>query len=493
MHWKLWRMLLNCLDLAKGLVCIQVLWVAGQAIERKVAGFPISLLEFHTLVHVFCALVMYALWIRKPYDIQEPTIVSTDSFPHILAFIVSSSVWTGNNGLQEVFKPLHSNANILERVLFWINGSFFRPTDPQFMYYGNLKNTPQAWVTTIPTGTSPLRTDDSRIQNHLLRVRGGPDPPVNNKRAEIIAPPPETPHFPAAEVDKSYKPGNGAKEVFTLESGQALKSGLGPSISWEPLEVNGYVVRSFEKGVRIALSQKDVDRLNLAADFIRVLLDARTSKAKSPPSLYPPQFSNWDNKNLEIKPFSPFDKGIIRPYDDTLICVRQSNWFDWELFNLFDTFGKHGNLYSFTIIALAIVIPAAYGGIHLGAIHNIFPSEIELTLWKSSCYILLGSAGLLVVSFVGILVPEILYEKYMPTACETAIDRWLEKKWVEIIWAICFVIIFGAGCVLGVVITLLYIAARLFIVVESFISLRHIPIGVYQTPDTNFMSYIPHL
>src|SRR5271168_4236186 len=48
--------------LAKFLVCLQVLWVAGQAIERKVAGFPISLLEFHTLVHVVCALVMYALW-----------------------------------------------------------------------------------------------------------------------------------------------------------------------------------------------------------------------------------------------------------------------------------------------------------------------------------------------------------------------------------------------------------------------------------------------
>jgi hypothetical protein len=29
--------------------------------------------------------------------------------------------------------------------------------------------------------------------------------------------------------------------------------------------------------------------------------------------------------------------------------------------------------------------------------------------------------------------------------------------------------------------------------VESFISLRHVPIGVYQTPPTNFMGYIPHL
>jgi hypothetical protein len=47
--------------LAKGLVCIQVLWVAGQAVERKIAAYPIALLEIHTLVHVVCARVMYSL------------------------------------------------------------------------------------------------------------------------------------------------------------------------------------------------------------------------------------------------------------------------------------------------------------------------------------------------------------------------------------------------------------------------------------------------
>jgi hypothetical protein len=82
-------------DLAKGLVCVQVLWVAGQAIERKIAGFPISLLEFHTLVHVFCAIVMYMLWFRKPYDINEPTVIPTEDFPNALAFVVASSRWAG--------------------------------------------------------------------------------------------------------------------------------------------------------------------------------------------------------------------------------------------------------------------------------------------------------------------------------------------------------------------------------------------------------------
>jgi len=39
----------------------------------------------------------------------------------------------------------------------------------------------------------------------------------------------------------------------------------------------------------------------------------------------------------------------------------------------------------------------------------------------------------------------------------------------------------------------LYVGARLYIVVGSFISLRHVPIGVYQTPSSNIIGNIPHL
>lgn len=60
--------------LAKSLVCFQILWVAGQAIERKISSYPITLLEIHTLVHVMFALIMYALWAKKPQNIQFPTL-----------------------------------------------------------------------------------------------------------------------------------------------------------------------------------------------------------------------------------------------------------------------------------------------------------------------------------------------------------------------------------------------------------------------------------
>jgi hypothetical protein len=50
--------------LAKLLVCVQGMWMVIQCAGRKAEGLPISLLEIHVLVHVACALCMYALWIE---------------------------------------------------------------------------------------------------------------------------------------------------------------------------------------------------------------------------------------------------------------------------------------------------------------------------------------------------------------------------------------------------------------------------------------------
>ena len=54
----------------KSLICIQVSWIVIQCIARKAAGYPLTLLEIHTMVHVVCALVLYVLWwkVSSRYD-----------------------------------------------------------------------------------------------------------------------------------------------------------------------------------------------------------------------------------------------------------------------------------------------------------------------------------------------------------------------------------------------------------------------------------------
>ena len=48
--------------LGKGLVCMQVIWFLIQCVARAAARYPLVLIEVHTMVHVVCALMMYALW-----------------------------------------------------------------------------------------------------------------------------------------------------------------------------------------------------------------------------------------------------------------------------------------------------------------------------------------------------------------------------------------------------------------------------------------------
>lgn len=48
----------------KTLVVVQVLWMVTQCIARRVHDLPLSLLEIHTIVHVFCAVTLYACWFK---------------------------------------------------------------------------------------------------------------------------------------------------------------------------------------------------------------------------------------------------------------------------------------------------------------------------------------------------------------------------------------------------------------------------------------------
>ncbi|KAK3494448.1 uncharacterized protein B0T23DRAFT_108572 [Neurospora hispaniola] len=60
---------------AKTLVCIQASWFCVQCLTRFAQGLAISLLELNTLGHAICTLFIYALWWDKPLDIVEPETV----------------------------------------------------------------------------------------------------------------------------------------------------------------------------------------------------------------------------------------------------------------------------------------------------------------------------------------------------------------------------------------------------------------------------------
>ena len=59
-------------NIAKFLAIVQAGWLVVQCIARVVTHLPLTFLEIITSTHVLCTLIMYLLWIKKPYDIHEP-------------------------------------------------------------------------------------------------------------------------------------------------------------------------------------------------------------------------------------------------------------------------------------------------------------------------------------------------------------------------------------------------------------------------------------
>src|SRR3569833_280342 len=126
------------------------------------------------------------------------------------------------------------------------------------------------------------------------------------------------------------------------------------------------------------------------------------------------------------------------------------------------------------LLVLLLVLPALYGGIHLAvakAGYPYFATPLEARLWGISCIdIIVTMPGFFVLSSVGMLVG----------ACLTDEDDDAD----DCVGAVFYKLP-------GLLLLFLYMFCRLFIVVESFISLRHVPIGVFWTPA--WIQMIPHI
>lgn len=82
----------------KVLVLLQISWMALQCIVKRAHGFPLLLIEVHTMVHVFCAILMYAMWIKvsKPdqsTEEKETLSKATETFGYTRPSCNASKAW----------------------------------------------------------------------------------------------------------------------------------------------------------------------------------------------------------------------------------------------------------------------------------------------------------------------------------------------------------------------------------------------------------------
>lgn len=131
-----------------------------------------------------------------------------------------------------------------------------------------------------------------------------------------------------------------------------------------------------------------------------------------------------------------------------------------------------------------------YGGLHALAWNAPFRTSGKRLLWQTSCVAVMCHGLVFIISgylynFLvrGIIRDDIslfIYCMLNPTFWLMLEDRTGKQKVIFVTFYIFF-------CSM----TLFYLLARLYLVVESFISLFDSPIGVYSTPV--WSEYFPHL
>ena len=90
--------------LGKLITCVQAAYFLAQTISRLGFGLPVTLLELNTVAHSLCALSTYVLWWYKPFDVQEPAVIST-STPSVGPICAAMCLRSSLGFLKSVHRP----------------------------------------------------------------------------------------------------------------------------------------------------------------------------------------------------------------------------------------------------------------------------------------------------------------------------------------------------------------------------------------------------
>jgi hypothetical protein len=147
--------------------------------------------------------------------------------------------------------------------------------------------------------------------------------------------------------------------------------------------------------------------------------------------------------------------------------VGETNYIDKRILNFVGlSYLGHVNIHRDYLKSALSFAAAAYGALHIAAWNEFYPTETERILWITSA-MTIGSSGIL------------LWLYFLARQRVQSLDflavRVKSKKGLKVVGQIAF----------G-----LFVLARVYLVVEAFVSLRRVPKAVYQTPE--WSEYLPH-
>ena len=491
---------------AKCLVILQVTWIALQTISRKATGYPLTALEIHILVHAACASVMYILWFRKPLDVQAPTIVSKAGFEDFIALMLMQTprfgtTWFSHLDPPKDFKPVRQGLRSEASFLMFDDSALSRRDEGCSSCGGH--STPS---TTTKEGVVDKAVNHAihKICKNCVNLTKPECQQAMASEASILSS--RITSHPAAGIRCGLPPG--VMAVCELRSGDFTPYGIGlqPLMTWSSYH-DGYVPlpwlccflgfrnpcppkpalpaqispalkeklpntwlgrSSYQHEIHLSLSEKDLKRWKLACDAF--------SKEIEVQGVCDPD--NGSYRNFEIGQLPIFHSSMSKtikgwPRIKSLLARRCAN-----------VNGNYPNDNSNTLLLTLWLLGSLYGGIHLALWNYDFPTRVESRLWKISA-VTLGSVPALFVPLV-LLIDAFGRAPFLPSPT----DR-LRNIFPRFCSGVTKMLVSGVPQILWPA-ALIYIFARIFIVVESFISLRHVPIGVYEG-GLGWSKYIPHL
>jgi len=133
-----------------------------------------------------------------------------------------------------------------------------------------------------------------------------------------------------------------------------------------------------------------------------------------------------------------------------------------------------GGFLSWTTFSTFAGLSLLYGGAHVAAWNSHFRTTVESLLWKISASVATSYVPLSLLVFPSF------------TKFDAYIQARTHRVWyqaVNVLGALAFVTYFGLG-------TIIFVTSRLFLTVESFLSLRSLPEGSFETVP--WSNYWPH-
>ena len=455
-------------DVAKVFVIIQASWIIIDCVARVIAQLPLTLLEVNTVAHVLCAFVIYALWWDKPLNVFVPTVLEGEWARPISAFMYMASGVSIDYEIVNVkteYVPLpghHGHWLEVRRVC----------------EFSDL-----AWPLPTPSlSQDSLQLPDPQVQDPLAPM---------SSATTIAAPNTSTEFHPSNEYPRRLPDQVISTAGITLEMCEPLPN---TSLSGNPKSAHYWS----KTPPTITLDSTGIARWQLSYQAI-------TTYLKHPEIIF-----TYTNRIPEIRP-------ELRIHHD-LLETHAMNWVHSD------------GWIAPTGVAVASAI---YAGLHLAAWNTYFPSVIENKMWHNSALaIAICSINVAIAVPMGKLAEWVRHKPSWHYWMEDHFSGSSRSAFRRVIWVLYRIPVLIFKCtiigpigliyhflwysatvrpfydaadlvfspsksknpvrsILALGLVVAHCIARAIIVVEAFISLRELPVKVYET--SGWSQILPHM